>query len=435
MIGALRNALRLPDLRKKILFTLGILVVYRFASHIPVPGVNREALRSAFSGASPTGQLLNFLDLLSGGAMSHFSIMTLGPYPFITAQIVVQLLTPLIPHLEALQREGEAGRQRLTMYQYILTVPLALLNGIGQAAVMQQSKVLTEFGFGQYTLVTISILVSMAAGSMLAIWLGELITQEGIGNGISIIILGGIVAGVPQHVGDLILSDVTGLIVFLIVTVITVGVIVFIQEGERRIPVQYGRRVVAQRGNRLRVAGGQSTHIPLKVNSAGMIPLIFAQAILIFPSTVSGYLLNVRVPWIQAISGAVFRLLRPNSTLYWLLYFVMVVGFTYFYTDVIFRQQNLPEMLQKQGGFIPGIRPGKRTEEFLNGVLQRITLVGAVFLGVVAVLPWLVSGAVRSNVMLITSAGLLIVVGVVLDTMRQLESQLLMRRYEGFLRR
>ena len=305
MIEALRNALRLPDLRKKILFTLGILVVYRFASHIPVPGVNREALRFAFSGASQTGQLLNFLDLLSGGAMSHFSIMTLGPYPFITAQIVVQLLTPLIPHLEALQREGEAGRQRLTTYQYILTVPLALLNGIGQAAVMQQSKVLTEFGLGQYTLVTISILASMAAGSMLAIWLGELITQEGIGNGVSIIILGGIVAGVPQHVGDLILSDVTGLIIFLLVTIVTVGVIVFIQEGERRIPVQYGRRVVAQRGNRLRVTGGQATHIPLKVNSAGMIPLIFAQAILIFPSTVSGYLLNVRVHWIQVVAGAI----------------------------------------------------------------------------------------------------------------------------------
>jgi preprotein translocase subunit SecY len=435
MIEALRNALRLPDLRKKILFTLGILVVYRFASHIPVPGVNREALRFAFSGASQTGQLLNFLDLLSGGAMSHFSIMTLGPYPFITAQIVVQLLTPLIPHLEALQREGEAGRQRLTTYQYILTVPLALLNGIGQAAVMQQSKVLTEFGLGQYTLVTISILASMAAGSMLAIWLGELITQEGIGNGVSIIILGGIVAGVPQHVGDLILSDVTGLIIFLLVTIVTVGVIVFIQEGERRIPVQYGRRVVAQRGNRLRVTGGQATHIPLKVNSAGMIPLIFAQAILIFPSTVSGYLLNVRVHWIQVVAGAIFSVLKPNSTLYWILYFIMVVGFTYFYTDVIFKQQNLPEMLQKQGGFIPGIRPGKRTEEFLNGVLQRITLVGALFLGVVAVLPWLVSGAVHSNVMLITSAGLLIVVGVVLDTMRQLESQLLMRRYEGFLRR
>ena len=435
MIEALRNALRLPDLRKKILFTLGILVVYRFASHIPVPGVNREALRFAFSGASQTGQLLNFLDLLSGGAMSHFSIMTLGPYPFITAQIVVQLLTPLIPHLEALQREGEAGRQRLTTYQYILTVPLALLNGIGQAAVMQQSKVLTEFGLGQYTLVTISILASMAAGSMLAIWLGELITQEGIGNGVSIIILGGIVAGVPQHVGDLILSDVTGLIIFLLVTIVTVGVIVFIQEGERRIPVQYGRRVVAQRGNRLRVTGGQATHIPLKVNSAGMIPLIFAQAILIFPSTVSGYLLNVRVHWIQVLAGAIFSVLKPNSTLYWILYFIMVVGFTYFYTDVIFKQQNLPEMLQKQGGFIPGIRPGKRTEEFLNGVLQRITLVGALFLGVVAVLPWLVSGAVHSNVMLITSAGLLIVVGVVLDTMRQLESQLLMRRYEGFLRR
>jgi len=435
MIEALRNALRLPDLRKKILFTFAVLVVYRLASHVPVPGVDREALRQAFSGGSQTGQLLNFLDLLSGGAMSNFSVMALGVYPFITAQIVVTLLAPLVPALQALQKEGEAGRQRQTLYQYLLTIPLAALQGIAQATIMRQSRVLTHFGFGSDTLVTVAILVSLTTGTMLAVWLGELITQEGIGNGVSIIILGGIVAGVPGHIANLIIGDVAGLIIFLVLTVITVAAIVFVQEGERRIPVQYGRRVVAMRGNRLRVAGGQATHVPMKVNSAGMIPLIFAQAILIIPSAIAGYFIYSSTTWVQSIASAIYSWFRPNSSLYWLLYFVMVVGFTYFYTDVIFRQQNLAETLQRQGGFIPGIRPGKRTEGYLNGVLQRITFVGALFLGIVAILPWLVSGIAGTQTMLITSAGMLIVVGVVLDTMRQLEAQLLMRRYEGFLRR
>lgn len=437
MIEGVRNALRLPDLRKKILFTLGILVIYRLASHVPVPGVDREALRQVFSTGSQTGQLLNFLDLLSGGAMANFSVMALGVYPFITSQIVVQLLTPMIPALERLQREGgEAGRQRMTLYQYLLTIPLALLQAIAQGTLMRQSGVLGYFGLsGGQALTTIAILITLSTGTMLAVWLGELITQEGIGNGISIVILGGIVANVPQRMGTLLISDPAGLVLFLVITVVTVAVIVFIQEGERRIPVQYGRRVVAMRGNRLRVTGGQATHVPLKVNSAGMIPLIFAQAILIFPSAVAGYLLYSSTAWIKAVANWVYRYLSAGGTIYYILYFVFVVGFTYFYTDVIFRQQNLPEMLQKQGGFIPGIRPGKRTEEFLTGVLRRITLVGALFLGVVAILPWLVSGLASTSTMLITSAGLLIVVGVVLDTMRQLEAQLLMRRYEGFLRR
>jgi len=435
MIEAMRNALRLPDLRRKILFTLGVLVVYRLAAHVPVPGVDREALRFAFSGRSETGQLLNFLDLLSGGAMSNFSVMALGVYPYITAQIVIQLLTPLIPRLEAMAREGEAGRQRITQYTYILTIPLAALQGVAQATIMGQSRILSQFGQAGGALTSIAIIATLTAGTMVAIWLGELITQEGIGNGVSIIILGGIVANIPQNVANLILSDVTGLIVFLLITIVTVAVIVFVQEGERRIPVQYGRRVVAMRGNRLRVAGGQATHIPLKVNSAGMIPLIFAQAFLIFPGAVAGYLRSTPVSWLSSMADGVYSLFQPGSNLYWILYFVLVVGFTYFYTGVMFQQQNLAETLQRQGGFIPGIRPGRRTEEYLNDVLHRITFVGALFLGVVAVLPWLVRGLAHTGTMLITSAGLLITVGVVLDTMRQLEAQLLMRRYEGFLRR
>lgn len=434
MIEALRNALRMPDLRKKIFFTLGILVIYRFASHVPTPGVDRAALASAFSG-SGTGQMLNFLNLLSGGALAEFSVMALGVYPYITAQIVIQLLTPLIPQLQALAKEGEAGRQKSTLYTYILTIPLALLQGIAQGALMMQYGVLAQFGLGSATLVTFSILASLVAGTMLAVWLGELISQEGIGNGISIIILGGIVANVPSNIASLIVGDVTGLIAFIILTIITVGVIVVVQEGERRIPVQYGRRVVAMRGNRLRVAGGQATHVPLKVNSAGMIPLIFAQAILIFPSAIASFMALSSSGFIAGVGSFISRHFGSSGNLYWIAYFLMVVAFTYFYTDVMFRQQNLAEMLQRQGGFIPGIRPGKRTEDYLNNVVQRITLVGALFLGTVAVLPWLVRGVAHTNTMLITSAGLLIVVGVVLDTMRQLEAQLLMRRYEGFLRR
>ncbi len=434
MIEALRNALRMPDLRKKILFTLGILVVYRFAAHVPVPGVDRGALAHAFSGPG-TGQMLNFLNLLSGGALAEFSVMALGVYPYITSQIVIQLLTPLIPQLQALAKEGEAGRHKSTLYTYILTIPLALLQGVAQGALMMQYGVLTRFGLGGSTLVTMSILSSLVAGTMLAIWLGEMISQEGIGNGISIIILGGIVAQVPGNLASLIVGDVSGLIIFIILTIITVGVIVVVQEGERRIPVQYGRRVVAMRGNRLRVAGGQATHVPLKVNSAGMIPLIFAQAILIFPSAIASYMALSKSSFVSGLGSFIARNFGTGGSMYWIAYFLMVVAFTYFYTDVMFRQQNLAEMLQRQGGFIPGIRPGKRTEEYLNSVVQRITLVGALFLGTVAVLPWLVRGVAKTNTMLITSAGLLIVVGVVLDTMRQLEAQLLMRRYEGFLRR
>jgi len=280
----------------------------------------------------------------------------------------------------------------------------------------------------------------MTAGTVFAVWLGELITEQGIGNGVSLIIFGGIVARLPQNVGRFIVTgDYVGLTLFALITAATVGVIVFVQEGQRRIPVQYGKRV---RGSK--VYGGQSAHIPLRVNSAGMIPLIFAQSIMIFPSTIASYFYNPNGTGIfQGLVNGIYNNLRPanEAYLYWILYFLMVIGFTYFYTDVIFRQQNLAESLQRQGGFIPGMRPGKTTEDYLNKVLQRITLIGAIFLGVVAILPWLVQllpGMARSGgqtqSLLITSTGLLIVVGVVLDTMKQLEAQLLMRHYEGFIK-
>jgi preprotein translocase subunit SecY len=436
MLQAVRNAFVLPDLRRKLLFTFLILVVYRLASHVPVPGIDPEALRRVFE----SNQLLGFLDLLSGGAMSSFSVMALGVYPYITSSIVMQLLQPIIPQLEELAKEGEAGRNKLNQYTHLLTIPLAFLQGFGQASILQQQGVISNFGLAPATLLpTLATLTTLTAGTVFAIWLGELISEQGIGNGISLIIFGGIVARVPQSVGGLWLRSPWMLFVFSLVTVTTVAVIVIVQEGQRRIPVQYGKRVLAMRGRRLRVAGGQSTHIPLRVNSAGMIPLIFAQSFLIFPGVIASYFRFTQNEWVNRIASGIYNVFNTTSNVYWVLYFLMVIGFTYFYTDVMFRQQNLAENLQRQGGFIPGIRPGRRTADYLNGVLQRITLVGAIFLGVVAILPWLVQSIISDpqggvGTMLITSTGLLIVVGVVLDTMKQLEAQLLMRHYEGFIK-
>ncbi len=442
MIQAVKNALNLPDLRRKVIFTFMILFIYRAAAHVPVAGVDQEALRSFLAGGQAGSQLLGFLDLLSGGALSNFSVLAMGVYPYITASIIIQLLTPIIPQLEELAKEP-GGRDKLNQYTYWMTVPLAALQGYGQAVFLRQSvgvNVLPNFGFGVDPLGTLSTLATMTAGTIFAVWLGGLITEQGIGNGVSLIIFGGIVARLPQNVGRFVIrQDYVGLLIFALITAATIGVIVYVQEGQRRIPVQYGKRV---RGTK--VYGGQSAHIPLRVNSAGMIPLIFAQSIMIFPSTIASYFYRPgETGLLQGMVNGVYENLQPSSSawMYWILYFLMVIAFTYFYTDVIFRQQNLAESLQRQGGFIPGMRPGKRTEEYLNRVLQRITLVGAVFLGAVAILPWLVQlipGLSRTGgqtqSLLITSTGLLIVVGVVLDTMKQLEAQLLMRHYEGFIK-
>jgi len=429
MLQAVANAFKLPDLRKKIIFTLAILVIYRFAAHIPVPGVDALALQKRFEEM----QLLGLLNMLSGGAMSNFSVMAMGVYPYITAQIVLQLVTPIIPALEQLSQEGEAGRQKLNLYTSLLTVPLAALNGIGQVSILAGgvNPVISNFGFGPDTwLSTVSTLLTLTAGTMFAIWLGQLIDDQGIGNGLSIIIFGGIVSGIPQQLGQLWADNPWSILIFVIITAITVIGIVYVHEGQRRIPVRYAKRV---RGTK--VYGGQSTHIPLQVNSAGMIPLIFAVSILMFPGVVASYFANAHVEVVRNVAIWITRAFDSQGIFYWIMYFVMVVGFTYFYTDMIFQQQDLPETLRRQGGFIPGIRPGTRTAEYLSGVVRRITIVGALFLGIVAILPFLVRPISGTGKMLITSTGLLIVVGVVLDTMKQLESQLLMRHYEGFIRK
>jgi preprotein translocase subunit SecY len=393
--------------------------------------------------------LLNLLNFFSGGGLAQMGIMALGVYPYITASIIMQLLTPIVPQLEELSKEGEQGRTRLNQYTLWMTVPLAVLQAIAQATLLSRDVgsglvVLPNWGFGPENLLpTLTIIVGMTAGTMFGVWLGQLITEQGIGNGVSLIIFAGILSSVPYQIMRLWQQPVL-LIVFIFITVATVTLIVWVQEGQRRIPVQYGKRVRTMRGNRMMMVGGQSTYVPLRVNTAGMIPLIFAQSLLILPSTVASYFV-VSSGWTGSVATWVANAFSPTNFLYWLLYFLFTVAFTYFYTDVMFRQQNLPETLQKQGGFIPGIRPGPRTETYLNGVLSRITLVGALFLGFIAVLPFLVGVVVDGlfggagvltgyQSLIISSAGLLIVVGVVLDTMKQIEAQLMMRNYEGFIR-
>ena len=441
MIEAVRNAWNLPDLRKRILITVLILTIYRLAAHVPVPGVDRQALALMLSSGTAASNLVGILNMLSGGAVANFSILAMGVYPYITASIIITLLQPIIPALEELAKEGEAGRNKINMYTYYLTIPMAALNAIGQIRLFSAGaftggySIMPNFGFsGANLLPSLTTIITMTAGTMFAIWLGELITEQGIGNGLSIIIFGGIASQMPSNVARLLADDQYRwlyLSIFVALTAITVFFIVVVQEGTRRIPVQYGKRV---RG-RKQYAGG-STHLPMKVNTAGMIPLIFAQSILAFPAVIAQFFIGSETAWLANFANSVTNLFgQATGWVYWTTYFLFVLGFTYFYTDVMVQQQNLPEMLRKQGGYIPGIRPGRPTEDYLNGVTRRITLAGALFLGIVAVLPGVVQlFGIQANVLVISSAGLLIVVGVVIDTMRQLESQLLMRHYEGFIK-
>ncbi len=453
MIESVITAFSLPDLRKRILYTVGLLVVYRLVANIPVPGVDLEAWM-AFSTQESGNAVINFLDLLSGGAVRNFSVMAMGVYPYITASIIIQLLTPIIPQLQELSTEGETGRNKMNKLTYYLTVPLAFLQAVGQIRLIGFSlpggleQLMPHFGMSADNILpTMVTLFAMLGGTMFAIWLGELITEDGIGQGISLIIFGGIVSGILPNVSRIFaMDDMTARIfttvAFIVVMLSTVLVIVYIQEGQRRIPVQYGRRV---RGRK--VYQGQSSHVPLRVNTAGMIPIIFAQSFLTFPPLIAALFVTGSGSFVDRIATSVSSFSAVASPedapiqffAYWSVYFFLVVGFTFFYTDVMVKQQNLAQTLQRQGGFIPGIRPGKRTDDYLMAVVRRITLAGAVFLGVIATLPGILAilGMILNieglqNALVVQGSGLIIVVGVVIDTMRQLESQLLMRHYEGF---
>jgi preprotein translocase subunit SecY len=454
MIQALRNAITLPDLRRKLFYTLLILVIYRMVAHVPVPGARPEVLQAYLQQGTGAGQLFNVLNMLSGGAVQRLSVLATGVQSYITAQLIVQLLQPIIPALERLAAEGEAGQRKMNQIIYIVTIPLSLIQSVGWISTLNATvgePVLPNFGFdaAEKILPTIAVMVSMVAGTMFAIWLGDLITEQGIGNGLSLIIFGGIVAGVPQNVRSIWVSagqvdvgipgiwmSILMLIIFVLLMAITMFVIVVVNEGQRRVPVQYGKRV---RGFKTYSIQGQ--HIPLRVNSAGMIPLIFAQAILTFPAIIAQFFSTNENTGVRNFAASVINFFSPGQNAWYvLLYFAAVVGFTYFYTDVMIQQQDLPGSLKRQGGFIPGIRPGKPTADFITTVYRRITLVGALFLGGVAVLPSITdlilkaTVGIQTGVLLITASGLLIVVGTVIDTMRQLEAQLLMRHYEGFMK-
>jgi preprotein translocase subunit SecY len=429
LIQALRDAFTLPDLRQKLIFTLLMLVVFRFIAHIPLPGVDITALHNLFE----QNQLLGMLDLFSGGAMRNFSIAAMGVYPYITASIIMQLLVPIIPQLRDLSQQGESGRHRINQITHWMTIPLAAMQGYAQFALLRSQDIITVTD----PLLIVSIIVSLTAGTLFLIWLGELITERGIGNGISIIIFGGIVANIPQLLGrGMVAKDnILGLAVFIIMGLALIALIVIFTEAHRRIPVQYAK--TAFHGQRMYRQTG-STYIPLRVNSAGMIPLIFAMSLMLFPGTVASYFAaptgqdpnfaNTIAEWFNPNAGL------PIGIFYWVLYFALTVGFAFFYTMVIFEQMEIAKTLQRQGGFIPGVRPGKPTTDYLSKVINRITWAGALFLAFVAITPFLMKLITNVAVLTLSSTGLLIVVGVALDTMKQIEAQLTMRRYEGFLK-
>jgi preprotein translocase subunit SecY len=425
LIQAMMDIWTLPDLRRRILFTLGILVVFRFITHVPLPGVDIAKLQEYFA-QTP---LFGMLDLFTGGAMTQFSVAAMGVYPYITASIIMQLLVPVIPRLRALSQEGELGQQKINRITHLAMIPLAALQSYAMLAALRAKDVTIE-PLGALTIA--NIVITMVAGTMFLVWLGELITERGVGNGISIIIFGGIVAGLPGILGSGIVTAVAGqpggLIAYIILALVMVVLIVIFIEAHRRIPVQYAQSTF--RGGRMYRQSG-STYIPLRVNTAGMIPLIFAIALMQLPATIATYFMSTEDPnfW-----NTIFNLFQSNTALYNVLYFALVIGFTFFYTMVIFEQMNLPQTLQQQGGFIPGVRPGKATADYLNGLIKRLTFGGALFLALVAIMPFVAKEITGVTALVIQSTAMLIAVGVALDTMKQLEAQLTMRRYEGFLK-
>ena len=441
LIQAAISAMSQPDIREKLLFTFAMLVVFRFTANLPVPGVNPVALDNIFRNSA----VLGFLNIFSGGALQNMSVAAMGVYPYITSSIVMQLMVPLVPALQALSKEGEQGRKQIAIYTHWMTVPMAFVQGYGQLILVQSQGGLTGIELtGANALPTLSAIITMTAGSMFLVWIGELISERGIGNGISVLIFAGIIAGLPQFIAGRLVSGtgegITTTFFLGTMMVMLVAYIVFFSEAQRKIPVQYSRSVF--RSGRMYRQSGQ-THIPLKVNTTGMIPLIFAFSIVIFPAYLGTILQTSGNSAIADFGDFMQTAFNPDKPGYWVFVFVVTVVFTFFYTMVVFQQQNLAENLQRQGGFVPGIRPGRPTEQYINRVLIRITWGGAFFLGTVAVAPFVFShllgastlgGRGRSTAFGITSSGLIIVVGVVLDTLRQIEAQLLMRQYEGFIR-
>ncbi len=428
MLEGLQNATKISDLRRRLLFTFALLAVYRIGVAIPTPGIDGEALATFFEQAAST--VFGLVNLFSGGALERFSIFALGIMPYISASIIFQLLTVVVPTLERLSKEGEQGRRKITQYTRYSTVGLALLQGLFISIGLEQiqapggSLVVFNPGWG-FRLMT---MITLAAGTAFIMWLGEQITERGVGNGISLIIFAGIVASIPSAVtattefvreGEL---SILLLLLLLVGMVAIVAAVIFMERGQRRIPVQYAKRVVGRR-----VYGGQSSHLPLKVNTAGVIPPIFASSVLIFPATIAGFADH---PWAQTVANV----LTPGGWIYNISYVAMIIFFCYFYTAVVFNPTDVADNMKKNGGFIPGIRPGQRTADYIDRVLSRITLTGAIYVSVICVLPNLLVGSFNVP-FFFGGTALLIVVGVALDTVAQIETQLIMRNYEGFMKR
>jgi len=446
---AIANAFRIPDLRKRLLFTLGLLAVYRLGGHIPTPGININRWEEFFSRNS--GSIFGFFDLFAGGNIRRLTIFALGIMPYITASIILQLLTVVVPTLEKLQKEGELGRRKITQWTRYLTVILAMIQSFGIATGLQsmEGNIVIHPGFG-FTLLT---MISLTTGTAFIMWLGEQITERGVGNGMSLIIFAGIVVGLPGAIGNIYTNvfvtrewGVITLAVILLMMIAVVAFIVLVERGERRIPVQYAKRVVGRR-----VMGGQSTHMPLKVNAGGVIPVIFASSILAFPQTVAAFPFVKSNAWLSGTLGSI----RHGEPLYVLLFVALIIFFCFFYVSIIFNPNEAADNMRKYGGFIPGIRPGRNTSDYMNNILTKITVVGGLYLSILCLIPdIMISGIHLQHLPLIGNfidqyfprfileglnvqfyfggTSLLIVVGVAMDTVNQIEAQLIMRHYEGF---
>ncbi len=425
MLKKLQQIWKAKEIRNNIFYVLALLIVFRIAAHIPIPGVDTSSLKSLFG----ANDVLGLVNLFSGGGLQNFSVVMLGVSPYITASIIFQLLAMIVPKLEALQKEGEYGQQKLNQYTRLLTVPLAFIQGYGFIKLLSQKTNGALLGSMSSAEVFLALLM-IVAGSMFLMWLGELITEKKIGNGISLIIFAGIVASLPQSFGNTLIafdsSQILNFVIFTLIALVTIVTIVIITEGQRNIPVSYARHMVGQRN-----AGGVSTHLPLRVNQAGVIPIIFAISIVIVPPTIAQFFLNSDASWLVHFSQWIITVFK-NQLFYGIIYFAAVVGFTYFYTSIIFHPQQIAENLQKQGGFIPGIRPGTHTAEYLNKVMVRIISAGALFLGLVAVLPIIIGPLTGIQTISLGGTSILIVVAVVIETVKQIDAQLVMRDYEGF---
>ncbi len=423
----LLNAFRIPELRRKILITALILVIFRIAAYIPIGGINVAGLKALFN----SNQLLGLLDIFSGGTLANFSVVGLGLNPYINASIIIQLLTMIFPKLEELSKEGERGRQIINQYTRYLTVPLAVLQSIGVFTLLQKQGLVEVTAPIQI----LTIIVSMVAGTIFLMWLGELMTEYGIGQGISVLIFAGIIARAPvvlfQTASVVEQQQLLNLLIFGVLAFLITVAVVFVNEGRRQILVQYARRYVGDR----QVGSAVHTYLPLRVNQAGVIPIIFAVSLVLVPSFAGQFLTQLSQPTLQTIGQWLTVNFNSQSLIYNSVYFLLVLGFTYFYTAVIFNPTKIADELKKHGGFIPGIRPGSATAAFLNYVLVRITLAGGIFLGLIAILPSIISQMSGIQTLVIGGTSLLIVVSVVLDTAKQFESKLIERNYEGFLRR